>query len=292
MRPLFAFNPAMPFSCAGGRKPSIPIAPLLTCLAKAIRRGGFPFAGRLAVQLLEDTSREGVMELIRLPQLIDLVIARGSEEMILHIMKNATVPVLGHGKGVCHVYVDAKADLAMAEAIAFNAKWRSAPGRLQRHGDAARPCSRKLPLQWLSYRASAARIPRQGRCGNPRRTMKRDRYIIPDAAAATEEDWHTEYLDLIVSIRVVKDVTVEAMQPYQPLWLRPYRRHRHAADAAAAEQFLKSVDSAAVLQQRLDALARRRRLRPRRGNRHLHPQAARPGNHGRPRAHQHQIHRT
>ena len=57
------------------------------------------------VQLLEDSSREGVLELIRLPQLVDLVIARGSEEMILHIMKNATVPVLGHGKGrLPHLY--------------------------------------------------------------------------------------------------------------------------------------------------------------------------------------------
>src|SRR5205807_6555720 len=92
---------------------------LVAAIAKALKAAAIPDG---AVQLLEDTNRESIMEIIRMNQLVDLVIARGSEEMIDHVMKNATVPVLGHGKGVCHVYVDETADLSMAEAIAFNAK--------------------------------------------------------------------------------------------------------------------------------------------------------------------------
>src|SRR5262249_2736151 len=92
---------------------------LQSVIAKALQVSGAPEG---CVQLLEDTNRESIMEIIRMNQLIDLVIARGSEEMIDHVAKNATVPVLGHGKGVCHVYVDDKADLEMAEKIATNAK--------------------------------------------------------------------------------------------------------------------------------------------------------------------------
>ena len=88
-------------------------------LTKALQAAGAPEG---SVQLLEDTNRESIMELIHMNHLVDLVIARGSEEMINHVMKNATVPVLGHGKGVCHVYVDEQANLSMAEKIAFNAK--------------------------------------------------------------------------------------------------------------------------------------------------------------------------
>jgi len=92
---------------------------LVNGLSRAARDAGLPEG---SVQLLEDTNRESIMELIHLNQVVDLVIARGSEEMINHVMKHATVPVLGHGKGVCHVYVDEAADLPMAERIAVNAK--------------------------------------------------------------------------------------------------------------------------------------------------------------------------
>lgn len=190
-----------------------------------------------AVQMLSDTSREGVLELIRLPQLVDLVIARGSEEMILHIMKNATVPVLGHGRGVCHLYIDAKADLAMAEAIAVNAK-------VQRPG----VCN---AMETLLVHQSIAKdfLPRIAAAyRNAKVEMHADetaRQIITDAIPATEDDWGVEYQDLIVSIRVVPGLT-EAVNHIN----RYGSGHTDAIvtqDAAAAEQFLKTVDSAAVL---------------------------------------------
>jgi len=207
---------------------------IIKALSKAIADASLPEG---TVQLLDDTSREGVMELIRLPQLVDLVIARGSEDMILHVMKHATVPVLGHGKGVCHVYVDEKADLGMAEKIAFNAK-------VQRPG----VCNAMETL--LIHEALLADflpciVTLYKEAGVEIRGDEAVCRLVPGATAATEEDWHTEYSDLIVSVRHVASVT-EAIQHIN----RYGSGHTDAIitqDAAAAQQFLLNVDSAAVM---------------------------------------------
>jgi len=206
---------------------------LVAALSKALQAAGAPEG---AVQLLEDTNRESIMELIRLNQLVDLVIARGSEEMINHVMKNATVPVLGHGKGVCHVYVDDKANLTMAEKIAFNAKVQrpgvcNAMETLLVHKSVAADF---LPKIVQAYEAAKVEI----------RGDEAVRHMVPSALPATEEDWRTEYLDLIVSIRVVDslDQAIEHINRYGS-------GHSDAIvteDAAHAERFLSEVDSAAV----------------------------------------------
>ena len=207
---------------------------LVQALARAAKASQLPEG---AVQLLADISRDSIMELIRLNTLVDLVIARGSEEMIDHVMKNATVPVLGHGKGVCHVYVDEGADLTMAEKIAFNAK-------VQRPG----VCNAMETLL-VHKNVAATFLPRIGKAYRDAKVDIRGdeetRRLLPAASAATEEDWRTEYLDLIVSIRVVDslDQAIEHINRYGS-------GHTDAIvtpDAAHAERFLKTVDSAAVL---------------------------------------------
>lgn len=207
---------------------------LVQILARAIQAAGLPPG---TIQMLEDTHRESIMELIRLPQLVDLVIARGSEEMIDQVMKNATVPVLGHGKGVCHVYVDEHADLEMAEKITVNAKVQrpgvcNAMETLLVHRKVA---DEFLPKIAQAYQAAHVEI----------RGDEAARRVVTGALPATEEDWHTEYLDLIVSIKVVDSLeqAIEHINRYGS-------GHTDAIvtrDNAAAERFLKEVDSAAVL---------------------------------------------
>ena len=206
---------------------------LVAAVAKALQAAGAPEG---AVQLLDDTSRESVMELIRLNQFVDLVIARGSEEMIHHIMKNATVPVLGHGKGVCHVYVDEAANLTIAGKIAVNAK-------VQRPG----VCNAMETLL-VHQKAAAVFLPKIAELYAAAHVEIRGddavRALIPSALPATEEDWRTEYLDLIVSIRVVEslDQAIEHINRYGS-------GHSDAIiteNTAQAERFLSEVDSAAV----------------------------------------------
>jgi glutamate-5-semialdehyde dehydrogenase len=206
---------------------------LVSVIAKALQAAGAPEG---AVQLVEDSNRESILEIIRLNKLIDLVIARGSEEMIDHVMKNATVPVLGHGKGVCHVYVDEAADLAMAEKIAYNAK-------VQRPG----VCNAMESLL-VHKKVASAFLPKLGEAyGKAKVEIRGDaetRKAIPSAMPATEEDWRTEYLDLIVSIRVVDslDQAIEHINRYGS-------GHSDAIvtnDDAHAGRFLSEVDSAGV----------------------------------------------
>jgi glutamate-5-semialdehyde dehydrogenase len=207
---------------------------LINVIAKATSAAGLPEG---SVQLLEDTGRESVMELIHLPQLVDLIIARGSEEMINHIMKNATVPVLGHGKGVCHVYVDDKADLEMAEKIAINAK-------VQRPG----VCNAMETLL-VHKDVAASFLPRIGKAyGAAKVAIHGDdqaRAHISSAQPATEDDWRAEYLDLVVAIRVVSSVdqAIDHINRYGS----GHTDSIITADAQHAEQFLKRVDSAAVM---------------------------------------------
>jgi len=206
---------------------------LVSVLAKAAAAQGVPEG---AVQLLEDTSRDSIMELIHLSQLVDLIIARGSEEMINHVTQHSTVPVLGHGKGVCHVYVDDQADLAMAEKIAFNAKVQrpgvcNAMETLLVHKSVA---AAFLPKIAQAYEAAKVEI----------RGDEPTRALVPTALPATEEDWRTEYLDLVVSVRVVDslDQAIEHINRYGS----GHSDSIVTQDQQHAEHFLKAVDSAAV----------------------------------------------
>lgn len=206
---------------------------LLSAIAKGLHSAGAPEG---TVQLLEDTTRESIMELVRMNQLVDLVIARGSEEMIHAVMKHATVPVLGHGKGVCHVYVDDAANLVMAEKIAFNAKVQrpgvcNAMETLLVHKGVAKDF---LPKMAQVYEAAKVEI----------RADDAAREVIAGALPATEEDWRTEYQDLIVSIRVVDslDQAIEHINRYGS----GHTDTIVTESQPHAQRFLHEIDSAAV----------------------------------------------
>jgi glutamate-5-semialdehyde dehydrogenase len=165
---------------------------LIAIATDAIASVGLP---REAVSFVDQTDREGVREMARLSGVLDLLIPRGGEGLIRFVTENATVPVIQHYKGVCHVYVDGAADLAMAEAIAVNAK-------VHRPG----VCNAMETLL-VDAACAPAFLPRIAAAmianGVTLRGCPRTRSLVPSVEAASEADWDTEYLDLVLSIRVV-----------------------------------------------------------------------------------------
>jgi glutamate-5-semialdehyde dehydrogenase len=190
-----------------------------------------------AVQLVADPDRAAVGHLLRMNQWIDLAIPRGGESLIGRVAEEARMPVLKHYKGNCHIYVDRSADLKMAERIVVNAK-------CQRPG----VCNAAESL--LVHQAIAEKLlPAMAQTLRPRgvelRGCEKTRRLIPDAKPATDEDYAAEYLDLIMSVRVVADLdeAIEHIAQYGS-------QHSDAivtADPAAARRFTAEVDSSAVL---------------------------------------------
>jgi len=189
-----------------------------------------------AIQLIRTTDREAIRELVQLEGLVDVVIPRGGEALIRAVTEQARVPVLKHYKGVCHVYVDADADLDMALKIVENAK-------CQRPG----VCN---AMESLLVHEKVATLflnrlgPRFRELGVRMRGDEAARRIWPDMQAATEADWATEYLDLEMSVRIVPsaDAAIRHINQYGT-------RHSDAIvtqSASAQKRFVKKVDSATV----------------------------------------------
>ena len=190
-----------------------------------------------AVQVVASTDRAMVHELLKLEEYVDLVIPRGGEELIRFVVANSLVPVVKHYKGVCHVYVDSDADLDMAERISLNAKVQrpsvcNAMETLLVH-EAVAP--EFLPRVVGKLRESGVEV----------RGCDRTRELLGDVSAAVEEDWHEEYLDLVLAVRVVADME-EAIRH-----IRKYGSDHTetivTADRARAEEFVARVNSSAVL---------------------------------------------
>lgn len=189
-----------------------------------------------AVQFIDTTDREAVIELLRQDQCVDLIVPRGGEGLIRFVSENSRIPVVKHYKGVCHVYVSGKADLKMAEEIVFNAKVQR-PGvcnaieKMLVHRKVAKTF---LPVMARRLRSAGVEI----------RGDEETCAIIPDAVPATAQDWSEEYLDLILTVKVIGDVqeAVEHINKYGT-------RHSDAIvtrDKKEAEAFLRGVDSACV----------------------------------------------
>src|SRR3990167_3294695 len=164
---------------------------IATCIQRGLAEAGLP---QTAVQVVETTDRAAVGELITMPQFVDVIVPRGGKGLIERISRDARVPVIKHLDGICHVYVDALAELGKAQAIAFNAK-------TYRYGI----CGAMETL--LVDQAIAAQfLPGMAQLfvdkGVELRGCDRTCALI-EAVPATEEDWNTEYLDAILSIRVV-----------------------------------------------------------------------------------------
>lgn len=199
----------------------------------ALREVGLP---QDCIQLVEDTSRESAMALMRLNAYVDVLIPRGGAGLIRSVVENATVPVIETGVGNCHIYVDKDADPAMAAEITFNAKTSrvsvcNAAESLLVHADIAETV---LPL--IKARLDEKHTELRG--------DERAQAILQGVVPATDADWGTEYLDYILSVKVV-DSLEDAIAH-----IRQYSSGHSECivteNAEAAERFLNAVDSAAV----------------------------------------------
>jgi glutamate-5-semialdehyde dehydrogenase len=203
-------------------------------LGKALQKAGAPSD---AIQFVDTTDREAVGAMLELDGLIDLIIPRGGEEFVRWVAQHSRVPVLKHDKGLVHMYVDADADLAMATSLVLNAKVQrpsvcNALETLLVHADVA---ARFLPD--LGRRLTEAGVEIRG--------CPRTQGLVPEARPATAADWDTEYLDLVLAVRVVEGLDTA---------LGHIRRHGSGLAEAIvtsslgnARRFTREVDAAAVL---------------------------------------------
>ncbi len=203
-------------------------------LSETLDEVGLP---REAVQLVETTDREAVGHFLKLRDQIDVTIPRGGKSLIERVAAEATMPVIKHFDGVCHVYVDRAADPDMAERILLNSKCQrpgvcNAAESLLVHAEIA---DRFLPAIGATLQSAGVEV----------RGDTQIREYLPGATLATEQDYRTEYLDLILSAKVV-DSLDEAIAH-----VNEYGSHHTdtivTGDAAAAARFTAEVDSAAVL---------------------------------------------
>jgi glutamate-5-semialdehyde dehydrogenase len=203
-------------------------------IQEALRETGIPEG---AAQVVPVRDRKAVTALLAQDDCVDLIIPRGGEGLIRFVVQNSRIPVLKHYKGVCHVYVDETSDLAMAENISYNAK-------VQRPG----VCNAMETL--LVHKAVAkAFLPQMAKrfkeAGVELRGCPRTCELVPEAKQATDADWPTEYLDLILAIKVVSsmDEAIEHIAEYGSA-------HTEAivtSDYDRARRFLREVDASVVL---------------------------------------------
>jgi len=188
---------------------------------------------REAIALLPDSSREGVAELIRQDAWVDLIIPRGGEALIRYVSQNATVPVVKHDKGLCHTYIDKDADPTKAIDVSLNAKTRRPGicGAMETLLIDAAVAETLLPRLQEAFAAKGTQL----------RGCEATRRII-DVAPATEEDWDTEYLDNILSIKVVDGV--EAATEHIARHGSGHSDAIITENYTTAETFLDAVDSA------------------------------------------------
>jgi glutamate-5-semialdehyde dehydrogenase len=207
-------------------------------LARAVQTGldstGLPTT---AVQLVPTTDREAIAELVKFDDLIDLCIPRGGEGLIRYVAEHARVPVIKHYKGVCHVYVHAAADLEMAARIVDNAK-TSRPG----------VCN-ALETLLVDREVAATFIPQLVARLGDRVELRGDAAVRelggPSVRAASDDDWYAEYLAPILAVRVVNSLAqaVEHIERYGSC----HTESIVTRDVAAAEKFLRDVDSSTVM---------------------------------------------
>ncbi len=202
-------------------------------IAEALGNAGAPAH---AIQLIPFTDRESVAVLAGMDKWLDLIIPRGGKGLIETVVSLARMPVIKHYDGICHLFVDAAADLEMAVSLTLNSKTQkcgvcNALETLLVH--------REVAAEFLPKVATALRSK-----GVELRGCERSLAILPDLIPATTDDWETEYLDLILSIKVVDSLDAAVTH------INAHGSHHTdvivTRDEANAEQFLRSVDSACV----------------------------------------------
>ncbi|PAA30446.1 glutamate-5-semialdehyde dehydrogenase [Pseudomonas fragi] len=206
---------------------------IAVCIQRGLAEAGLPPA---VVQVVEVTDRAAVGALITMPEYVDVIVPRGGKGLIERVSRDAKVPVIKHLDGICHVYVSAHADLAKAQRIAFNAKtYRyGICGAMETLLVDQAVAAEFLPAMAEQFRAKGVEL----------RGCERTRALI-DVVAATEEDWSTEYLAAILSIRIVDglDQSIEHINHYGS----------HHTDSIVTEhqgdarRFMAEVDSSSVM---------------------------------------------
>ena len=207
---------------------------IAACLAQGLRAAGLPDT---AVQVVATADRAAVGRLIAMPEYVDVIVPRGGKGLIERISNEARVPVIKHLDGVCHVYIDDGADDDMAEAIAVNAK-------THRYGTcntmetllvAESKAATILPRLALAFAAAGVEL----------RGCARTLEILPQASAATEQDWHEEYLAPILAVRVVPGLeeAIAHINTYSSLHTDSIVTRDHGR----AMRFLREVDSSSVM---------------------------------------------
>ncbi len=189
-----------------------------------------------AIQVIETADREAVDHLLKADEYVDLVIPRGGEGLIRNVVENSTIPVIKHYKGVCHVYVDEFADLDMAREVCLNSK-------LQRPGT-CNAMETMLVHEKISETFLPVVFKGMSEAGVELRGCEKSRKILPDIKQATEEDWPSEYLEKILSVKVVSSIddAIEHISTYGS----SHSDCIITEDKTNAKKFTNEVDSAAV----------------------------------------------
>lgn len=203
------------------------------CIAGALKAAGLP---ETAVQVVDTTDRRAVGEMLRMSKYVDVIVPRGGKGLIEYVAEHARVPVIKHLDGICHVYIDDDADPDKALKVAVNAK-------TQRLGT----CNTMETLLVSHHQREL--LPRLAEAmqaaGIELRGCERTREVLQDVKAATEEDWQTEYLDAILSIRLVDDMDAAITH------INEYGSgHTDAIvteSVTRARRFLREVDSSSVM---------------------------------------------
>ena len=203
-------------------------------MTAALVKAGLP---EKAIQVVPITDRDAVLALLEMEEYIDLIIPRGGEGLIRFVTEHAKMPVLKHYKGVCHVYVDDKADLEKAKKICFNAK-------VQRPG-VCNAMETLLVHEGIAEKFLPDMLKTFSQAGVEIRGCPKTCNLFPSAKAATEEDWPAEYLDLILAVKIVADME-EAINH-----IAKYGSNHTEAivteNYSRAWEFLEKVDASVVL---------------------------------------------
>jgi len=202
-------------------------------LSKAAAESGLP---EKALQLIDVTDRSAVQALLKMDEYIDLIIPRGGHALIRSVVENSSIPVIKHDKGLCHVYIDSKADLKLGEDVAFNSKTQrpsvcNAMETLLVHKDVA---GKFLPSM----------IGRFQKAGVVVRGCPKSKEIANDIERASEEDWSSEYLDMVLSIKVVESINdaIDHISCYGSMLAESII----TTDYNRSWKFLREVDAASV----------------------------------------------
>jgi glutamate-5-semialdehyde dehydrogenase len=207
---------------------------IAACIAQGLAAADLP---QQAVQVVETTDRAAVGELITLKEFVDVIVPRGGKSLIERISAEATIPVIKHLDGICHVYIDAKADIEKAVAIAVNAKTHryGVCNAMETLLVSEAIAGQVLPILAEKYREKAVEL----------RGCLKTCSMIPDCVRATEEDWQTEYLAPILSIKVVAgiDEAIAHINQYSSA----HTESIVTEDYTLARRFLREVDSSSVM---------------------------------------------